>query len=131
MELESLRKELEEKQELLCQAVKAIELEETTRKKMLSEKDLQISELLERLEAVQKDTTTLTEMNELLVQKQNRLMEDSTAVYTEAFNLQDLNNKTQLEIDHLNQQISDLETQVIYRFFIINWQVSFAPENFL
>lgn len=89
-----------------------MELEETEHKKLVTKKDQQITELNERLEAIQKDTTTLTEMNDMLVQKQSKLMEDSSAMYTEAFNLQDANCKTKMEIEQLQQQISDLETQV-------------------
>lgn len=46
VELESLRKELQEKQDLLCQAVKAMELEEDEHKKENQKKDEEIERLL-------------------------------------------------------------------------------------
>lgn len=59
VEIESLKKELQEKQDLLCQALKAMELEEEEHKKEAEKKDealeryqQQIEELEQRLQVV-------------------------------------------------------------------------------
>lgn len=53
MEVESLKKELIEKQELLCQAVKAMELDEEEHKKESSDKDRKINHLQSQLDSLQ------------------------------------------------------------------------------
>lgn len=53
VELESLRKELQEKQDLLCQAVKAMELEEDEHKKESVKKDEEIEKLLLQYEELE------------------------------------------------------------------------------
>lgn len=52
MENESLRKELQEKQDLLCQASKAMELMEHQHKKQTSEAQMIIDDLNHKLEAM-------------------------------------------------------------------------------
>lgn len=51
--MESLRKELQEKQDLLCQAVKAMELEEDEHKKESQAKDEQIQNLQQNVEMLE------------------------------------------------------------------------------
>lgn len=50
VEVESLRKEIQEKQELLCQAVKAMELEDDEHKKNIDQKNKELLELQQKLE---------------------------------------------------------------------------------
>lgn len=107
---------MEDKQDLLCQAVQAMELEEAEHQKVLSRKDIQISELEEKLDSAHKDTSALTEMNDMLVQKQNKILEESSTMFTEAFNLHGIDQKNQ-EIEQLQQHINDLETQVVFYNF--------------
>lgn len=52
MENESLRKELQEKQDLLCQASKAMELMENQHKKQTNEAQMIIDDLNHKLEAM-------------------------------------------------------------------------------
>lgn len=64
VELQNVRKDLEDKQDLLCQAAKAMEIEEEERKKEIEIRDNQIQELeldLSSLRAqLQKSTTKET-----------------------------------------------------------------------
>lgn len=53
MEVESLKKELIEKQDLLCQAVKAMELDEEEHKKEVADKDKEIIKLQSQLDSLQ------------------------------------------------------------------------------
>lgn len=53
VEVESLKKEIQEKHDLLCQAVKAMELEEDEYKKIGEEKEKEINDLREQLESLQ------------------------------------------------------------------------------
>lgn len=52
MENESLRKDLQEKQELLCQASKAMELMENQHKKQSNDAQMIIDDLNHRIEAM-------------------------------------------------------------------------------
>jgi hypothetical protein len=52
VEVESLRKEIQEKHDLLCQAVKAMELEDEEHKKTVSEKDEVLTECHQEIESL-------------------------------------------------------------------------------
>lgn len=60
MENESLRKELQEKQELLCQASQAMELMEIQHKKQANEAQMIIDDLNHKIESMAVSFMTLT-----------------------------------------------------------------------
>lgn len=61
IENEDLRKELQKKQELLCQAAKAIELMEDSQRKQVESSSATIKELAEQIECLQVSTTGRSE----------------------------------------------------------------------
>lgn len=53
VEIESLRKEIQEKQDLLCQALKAMELEEEEHKKETQDKDELLQKYQEQIDELE------------------------------------------------------------------------------
>lgn len=57
MEIAILQKELQEKHDLLCQAVKAMELEEEEHKKFLEQKETQLTKYEQQIEDLRSQLT--------------------------------------------------------------------------
>lgn len=66
VEVESLRKELQEKQDLLCQAVKAMDLEEEEHKKESQEKDNLLQKFQQQIEELEQKVQVITTKTFLL-----------------------------------------------------------------
>lgn len=62
VEIESLRKELQEKQDLLCQALKAMELEEEEHKKESQEKEDALQKYQQQIEELEQKFQVYTEI---------------------------------------------------------------------
>ncbi|XP_068905231.1 centrosomin isoform X2 [Tenebrio molitor] len=69
VEVESLRKEIQEKHDLLCQAVKAMELEDEEHKKTVSEKDEVLTECHQEIESLKTQLLDIKAESEILSAK--------------------------------------------------------------
>ncbi|GLV38819.1 centrosomin [Carabus blaptoides fortunei] len=112
VEIEALRKDLDEKQDLLCQAVKALELEDEEHKRLMAMKDSKLQEHNERISDLELELKKLSHANDELLANQEQVMNNSTQMYTQAFGLQSENARAKEEIQQLQQHITDLETQL-------------------
>ncbi|KRT83804.1 hypothetical protein AMK59_3983 [Oryctes borbonicus] len=101
VEVESLKKELIEKQELLCQAVKAMELDEEEHKKEVCDKDKKITCLQSQLEHLQEKYD--------LFQDEIRCQGDGM---NEALNLKKQDGALELHLRELESKVKDLEFQL-------------------
>ncbi|XP_063914175.1 centrosomin isoform X3 [Zophobas morio] len=102
VEVESLRKEVQEKHDLLCQAVKAMELEDEEHKKLLCDKDEVLTECHQEIENLKSQLLDLKAESEILSSKcyQSELMSN------EAINTQDS------ALKHLQEKINMLEEEL-------------------
>ncbi|GJQ69842.1 putative centrosomin N-terminal motif 1 [Trypoxylus dichotomus] len=101
VEVESLKKELIEKQELLCQAVKAMELDEEEHKKEVSDKDKKITNLQSQLESLQQKYD--------LFQDEMRCQGDGM---NEPFGLKKQDSSMELHLRQLEERVKELELQL-------------------
>ncbi|XP_065164402.1 centrosomin isoform X2 [Atheta coriaria] len=103
VELESLKKEVQEKQDLLCQAVKAMELEEDEHRKENEKKERDVKNYKHQLETIQQQYDALQEEMQSQVDLRER------DFFGSAMNMQE---DSQEIIARLESRIVDLEGQL-------------------
>ncbi|KAF2896987.1 hypothetical protein ILUMI_09194 [Ignelater luminosus] len=103
VELENVRKDLEDKQELLCQAAKAMEIEEEEKKKEIIIRDQEILELKEALDEVRNQLQSVVQKNE---------ESKELGLCAEAFDLNLKENSTADIVKKLQNTIKDLQVEL-------------------
>ncbi|KAK9753048.1 Centrosomin N-terminal motif 1 [Popillia japonica] len=102
VEVESLKKELIEKQDLLCQAVKAMELDEEEHKKEVADKDKEIIKLQSQLDSLQHKYD--------LFQDEMRCQGDSGM--NDPFGMKKQDSAMEFHLNELENKVKDLEMQL-------------------
>ncbi|RZC38487.1 centrosomin, partial [Asbolus verrucosus] len=115
VEVESLKKELQEKHDLLCQAVKAMELEDEEHKKLVNEKDEMLSDYQQEIESLKTQLLTRHSLAKHDVKPESGLLSSKSSDVAEllscqAFNIQQENSSSVLK--DLQEKINTLEEEL-------------------
>ncbi|EFA01271.1 centrosomin isoform X3 [Tribolium castaneum] len=106
VEVESLRKEVQEKHDLLCQAVKAMELEDEEHKKLVTEKEEMLTECQQEIEDLKTQLLDAKAESEILSARTQSGASDHYA--SQAFSLPD----TPSALKELQDKIKSLEEEL-------------------
>lgn len=112
MDIETLRKDLDEKQDLLCQAVKALELEDSEHKRLLSVKDSQLQHFNERVENLERELSDVRFANAALATNNEKLTTDSNNLVEDALAFQRDHENVRDEMERLRKQLNELQCEV-------------------
>lgn len=121
MEIENLRKDVQEKHNLLCEAVKAMELSDEEYKRSLTEKSDEIDRLQDRIKSLEEDISVHRDHNSIdqIRERCNRIYYEYDQLEVDVQrkddvikDLQDELNVAMEKITKLSEKVNDLEQEI-------------------